>query len=431
MSKLLFIFLLFLFVGSWISIINRTENEKTKYKFHVNQFKKLEEKGIYIDALHNVEALMNMDPKNLNLQIKYAELNRKLGNERVFIEKCEELTKSFQNKEEPFVFLASHYVQKGRYSEAIQLLKNAKNVDKKENINKLYKQLQGKFDERYEIFEEIKDWHGDVAFIKVNNQWAKVLPDGTTNQHFIYQETGGFDSKQAVFPAKVDYKWFYFDRNENRKLVSKKDFDFLGTFSDGLAPVKRSGKAGFINRNFKEYAMQYKFTGAFKNGIAAVLDEDGNWGFINKNFKYVTNMRFDDIVRDDYGFCSEYGVSFVKKDGVYFLVNLKGKRIGDLEFDDVQVFESIQYAAVKKNNKWGYVNRKGNWVIKPTFQNARSFSIGLGGVQQNELWGFVDTKGNYVIEPQFSEVKPFSRTGIAPIREGNTWHFIQLYEYVK
>ena len=97
----------------------------------------------------------------------------------------------------------------------------------------------------------------------------------------------------------------------------------------------------------------------------------------------------------------------------------------------IKTFESNQYAAVKVGEKWGFINRKGKWIIKTKYQNATSFSIGLGGVQQNGLWGFIDSKGNFVIDPQFSEVKPFSKSGIAPVREGSIWHFIQLYEFIK
>lgn len=429
--KFIFIMLLTLCVGSWISIFFRSANDKSKYDYHIEQYKKLERKGIYVDALKNINALLEMDPENLTFHLKSAEFNKKLGNERVFIEKSEELIGKFPHHEEPIITLSNYYAQKGNYSEAIHLLKNTKMVTNKENIVNLYNQLHGKYTERYEIFDDIKNWHNDSSFIRVDSHWAKIYSDGTTDYQFIYREVGGYDSREAVFPAKVDNEWLYFDGNENRKLVSEKKYDFLGAFSDHYAPVKRNNRAGFINRKFKEYAMKYSFTGPFHNGVAAVRDMSGNWKFINQDFKYISSNSYDDIVRDDYGFCSEFGVSFVKKKGVYFLVDLKGKRIGNLVFDDVRVFESNQYAAVKVEEKWGFINKKGKWAIEPKFQNATSFSIGFGGVQKNGLWGFIDMKGNVVIEPQFSDVKPFSKSGIAPVCEGKTWHFIQLYEYIK
>jgi tetratricopeptide (TPR) repeat protein len=429
--KIIFIVMLLLFIGSWVSVVSESIFEKSKYKDHLEQLDILENKGIYIDAIKIVEVLLEINPKDIDLHLKHAELNKKLGHERIYIEEIERLIQEYPTYKEPIVALASYYGKKGVYSEAIRILKNENMVKDTREIDKLYQQMKGKFIERYESFDDIKAWHNSISFIKTENHWAKVSSNGTTNHQFIYQDVGGFDSNEGVFPGKENDTWMYFNQNENRKLVSSRKFDFLGTFSEGLAPVRRKGKAGYTNRNFREIAMKFSYTGAFKNGIAAVKEQNGKWGFINKKFKFISESRFDDIVRDEYGLCSEYGVSFVKRNDVYFLVNLKGMRMGELNFDDVKSFESIQYAAVKLGKNWGFINRKGKWTIKPKFENATSFSIGLGGIQQDGLWGFVDLNGNSIIEPQFTQVKPFSKSGIAPVREGGIWHFIQLYEYIK
>ncbi|MDF2534653.1 MAG: repeat-containing protein [Bacillales bacterium] len=429
--KIIFIVMLILFICTWVNVISGSINEKLKYDEHLDQLDILENKEIYIDAIKIVEVLLEINPRDIYLHLKHADLNKKLGRERIYIEEIEGLIQIYPKYKEPIVALAKYYEQKGMYSEAIRILKNSNMLKENGELDRLYQKIKGKFFERYESFDDIKDWHNNISFIKTENHWAKISSNGTTSNQFIYQDVGGYDSKEGIFPGEVRDTWMYFNESENRKLVSNRKFDFLGTFSEGLAPVKRKGNAGYINRNFREYAMKFSYTGTFKNGIAAVRDQNGRWGFINKKFKFVSESRFDDIVIDEYGLCSEYGVSFVKRNGDYFLVNLKGMRIGELKFDDVKTFESNQYAAVKIDGKWGFINKKGKWTIKPKFQNAISFTIGLGGVQQNGIWGFIDLKGDSVIEPQFSEVKPFSKLGLAPVREGSIWHFIQLYEYIK
>ena len=55
-----------------------------------------------------------------------------------------------------------------------------------------------------------------------------------------------------------------------------------------------------------------------------------------------------------------------------------------------------------------YVDRDGNFTIKPQFNNAESFSEGLAAVQIGWRWGFINKAGAMVINPQFDRVEPFS-----------------------
>ena len=45
----------------------------------------------------------------------------------------------------------------------------------------------------------------------------------------------------------------------------------------------------------------------------------------------------------------------------------------------------------------GYIDKKGNFIIPPNFDHASSFSEGLASVQINEKWGYVNKKGAFVI----------------------------------
>lgn len=76
---------------------------------------------------------------------------------------------------------------------------------------------------------------------------------------------------------------------------------------------------------------------------------------------------------------------------------------------------------VKKNGKFGYINRKGEIVIKPQFDRANRFSEGLGlvniGMNANgfgELYGYIDSTGNFAIPLRFSNAWDF-HNGLASI----------------
>ena len=49
----------------------------------------------------------------------------------------------------------------------------------------------------------------------------------------------------------------------------------------------------------------------------------------------------------------------------------------------------------------------GNWVIKPQFEDAKSFSEGVAGVMINGLYGYIDKNGEFFRKPQFSNVYEF------------------------
>ncbi|MGQ0701859.1 MAG: WG repeat-containing protein [Gemmatimonadales bacterium] len=65
---------------------------------------------------------------------------------------------------------------------------------------------------------------------------------------------------------------------------------------------------------------------------------------------------------------------------------------------------------------WGFINRDGEWVIRPTFRGTQDFSEGLARAQERlgtnpsdkERWGYIDTTGAWVIPPRFQLVYPFS-----------------------
>ena len=70
-------------------------------------------------------------------------------------------------------------------------------------------------------------------------------------------------------------------------------------------------------------------------------------------------------------------------------------------------------ALVSVFKKYGYINEKGKPVIHPQFDEARSFSENLAAVMiydqnSNKKWGFIDKTGRFVIEPQYDDVSDFS-----------------------
>jgi hypothetical protein len=85
--------------------------------------------------------------------------------------------------------------------------------------------------------------------------------------------------------------------------------------------------------------------------------------------------------------------------------------------------ETVRLYPVEVDGKWGYIDRKGDWVIEPRFDAVSPFSQGLAavmllqdydGISDFETKGYVDRTGAIVVPLQYSEASEFSG-GIARV----------------
>lgn len=108
----------------------------------------------------------------------------------------------------------------------------------------------------------------------------------------------------------------------------------------------------------------------------------------------------------------------------------KGKKIGEDIYEDIKLFiEDNSLAAVKINGKWGYIDKDGNQIIKPQFDDARSFSNGLAAIMKNGYWGYSNIAGDIVIDTIFQDAREFNSSGNVLVKQENVWHMLSLYKY--
>lgn len=75
---------------------------------------------------------------------------------------------------------------------------------------------------------------------------------------------------------------------------------------------------------------------------------------------------------------------------------------------------------VYDGKKWGYIDRDGNYVIKPQFQSVTWFSDGMAQVVNYDgKVGFIDKSGSYVINPKYNQATIFHEGLAFVVSEGN------------
>ena len=133
-------------------------------------------------------------------------------------------------------------------------------------------------------------------------------------------------------------------------------FEGAGGFSENLAPVQVEGRWGYIDRRGK-LAITARFFEArtFSQGYAAVLEGE-TWRFIDTQGRFLkTNLPARG------------------KDS-------KTASLPEGVFEDVRDFKEDR-AAVKVAGKWGYLDRKGTWVVQPIYNDAYDFNDGHARIQ--------------------------------------------------
>ena len=164
--------------------------------------------------------------------------------------------------------------------------------------------------------------------------------------------------------------------------------------------------------------------------VALVQTRQG-WGCIRRDSSWLIQPQFEALETERFMFVtdnpqttlSEYseGMCRYSDHGVWGFFNYLGEKM-PVTFSGAKDF-SDSLAAVKKGMKWGYVNKKGEWVIQPQFYDAENFSEGFAAVKSNKAWGYIGKSGNWLVEPKFEVAFRF-KENFAAICYKNDWGYI-------
>lgn len=234
-----------------------------------------------------------------------------------------------------------------------------------------------------------------------------------------------------------------------------------GTFSEGLAWIGINGKYGFIDKT-GEVVIGAKFSdvGDFHDGLAPA-QVNGKWGYIDKTGTMVIQPKdgLGEPFREGYAVGTDPSTNRemlidtsgnIVLSGMYNVLDAVGEGLIPVETEDDKVgFKDISGAYVIDptfdsalsfseglapaktlggifENTWGYIDRTGEFAFPAKFAIAHRFSDGLARVV-DELpdghTGFIDSAGAYVIPAQFDAADDFSE-GLAPAELDGKWGYI-------
>lgn len=290
-------------------------------------------------------------------------------------------------------------------------------------------------------YSDVKSFYEGLAAVKNNDRWGFI---DKTNRLVIpcgYKYVGRFD--EGLAPVKVGEKWGFIDKSGNQAVPCI--YSDVGEFENGMAPVRKGKKWGYIDRNSNlvvpyiyDHAENYKV-----NGLACVsIDE--KMGCIDRRGKVVIPLIYDCIanhetilaamLEEKWGFIDlegnpvedlsvykvlarKYDQVFINNgevrtysfalDGKYGLAADDGKELIPPRYDWLgNSFVEDMLAVGIRGKGVGFVNKQGEEIIAPKYEEASDFNKGYASVRLNGKWGAIDKNGN-VTEPLENDIIGF------------------------
>lgn len=235
-----------------------------------------------------------------------------------------------------------------------------------------------------------------------------------------FAEAGNFENGLAVV---ADTSENYSLIDHTGKIITRRAYDFIAPFSEGLARVSWNDCSGFIDVTGNELiACRNAEFGNFSSGMAWMRDSAGRWGFINRKGETVIPPVYDRAE----SFSNNLPVR-VRLDGRWGIINREGQLLQPCIHSYIGPW-SEGLALIVSNDKFGYINAAGKIVVPQQYLYNRDilgdnlFSEGTARVLLDKKAGLIDSTGKLVLPRDFDDVQPFSE-GLAPVNKKEKWGY--------
>lgn len=190
-----------------------------------------------------------------------------------------------------------------------------------------------------------------------------------------------------------------------------------------LFPITENGKYGYADvSGIIVIKPQFSVANEFSDGMAAVMVND-KWGFIDESGKIVIPPKYDEVERFSHGLAAvsiSWSWGFIDKTGKDAIP--AGPFVEVSSFSEGLAAVSFQPSDGKPGLQWGYIDLKGNVVIRPRFFKAFNFRDGIamvwtGKFGEDNSQGFIGKTGEYLIKPKYGSTGEYSE-GLIPVEIG-------------
>ena len=205
------------------------------------------------------------------------------------------------------------------------------------------------------------------------------------------------------FSEKKQEYDYYGVKNSEGKVILPAKFLGLGIYDNYI--IAGDAKNSMYYDNKGKLLATYCDIKEFRYGVSIVRDcktKDGFKGLINKQGKVVLPPNKYTEIED----FTSYGLSLVSTNAYekFGLIDTLGKTIAPCKYDAINLTAGVGDGLVpfQLDDKWGFMNIKGQEVIKAIYEDADFFRNGKAKVSEMDKLTsktrtfFIDTKGKEV-----------------------------------
>ena len=291
-------------------------------------------------------------------------------------------------------------------------------------------------------FDEIRAFENNHAAYRLGRKWGLLYTDGKALNP-QWDDIGAFRNEIAVYTNSGKQGLLYEDGSTTPAEWSEiKPFVNIG--NDRIAEVVLNGLIGYIDtKGNTVIEPKWNRIGSFSSVGGKYLAEavlNGKHGFIDSTGNEVLAAEWDAVS----GFNSD-GVCIIanKNDSSYYcfgLADAEGNILsepvyarlgrvasGSYDEDDVLLPPAAGdtlMMVVTQQEKYGFINDRGELMVDTVYDNAKEFSEGLSAVKKDGLWGYIDKTGAVVIQPEYQEVTSFNNNKADVLVKDSGWHII-------
>lgn len=227
-----------------------------------------------------------------------------------------------------------------------------------------------------------------------------------------------------LFPVKAGNNWGYIDSTCSFKLEPV--FENAGSFNNNRAFVMQAGRGSYINDSAKLISrFQFLKVTDFNEYKAFVLDTlntircidiHAQTLFILKDVEEA-NLFYEDLAA-------------VKKNDKYGFIDPKGNVKISFQYDAVLSFSEGVCAVAKSKVQgdstvliWNYIDKDGKNMSNDYFETALNFSDGFAAVCKKGQWFWINKNGKSTLGNDYEQCQSF-KDGLAAYKKNGYWGII-------
>jgi hypothetical protein len=282
-------------------------------------------------------------------------------------------------------------------------------------------------------FEMAGVFHEGAAPVQVGGRWGLIDHQGNWIVKPTYDQVG--PGGEGLFPFQQDGKWGYVEASGTQRVGAR--YEEAKPFDDGVAPVKLGGLWGLLKPDGSlEVDFRFEEIGGHEGRYISARDAEG-WA-VFQDAGSAGESR-DDLQMELYTDGGTDGTLPLRlysiSEGAVVAAYPDGERLIDLAirkpFRNMAAYYSVRRrseglaAAASKADSWSFIDKSGYTVwYFDAYQDAMIFSEGLAPVKRDGRWGYIDRSGGFVIEPRYDAAHPV-RDGYAIVRAGDKRGFLK------